>query len=66
MITYVLILTLFGGQGTYSLQAPAITSVPGFQSREACVAAAHAWVKQLNETPEARGGKALCVPTKLK
>ena len=44
MITYVLILSLFGG---YNGSSPAVTSVPGFKSVQACTAAGDQWLRAL-------------------
>jgi hypothetical protein len=57
-IVWVLILTIRAvGQHGMSIAA-----VDGFKSRESCLVAANAWLKQMNEMQNARGTpRALCV-----
>ena len=59
---WILILTL-AGYGSQS--SPAIESISGFGSKEACLAAGNAWTQKIHSDAYNRNTpSALCVPTK--
>ena len=58
---WILILTIFAG---YANGGSAVASVPGFESRAACMTAANAWIAQSKKNARSRqtnGVTALCV-----
>jgi hypothetical protein len=58
--TFVLILTLVGVPGNAAAPVPALTTAV-FPSKETCLAAGTAWLKQVPDTYRLEA-RALCVP----
>lgn len=67
MNTYILILTLFIAENGYNSTNPATSAVTvqteQFATRNSCLVAANAWIKQMNSINNSKlKARALCVP----
>jgi hypothetical protein len=56
LVMYILILTI---AGSFAHNPAAISSAPGFQTEQSCMAAGNAWLQQIKKLQ--REGSALCV-----